>query len=246
MGDDGYMLKKPTICYLCAKPLTEPINVDHVPPRQLFAKSLRKKHNLAKLVTINVHAACNTGFGPDEQYFVQTLLPFAHGSYSGNAVFKESMTKFHAGEHKLLMNTVLKEFERNPSGLILPKGKVAKRFHGNRLRRVAWKIVRGLYFYHFATALPDDWTTDVTVTAPGEKLPDHFAVFMSVAGNTEYGAYPGIFAYRFHKFTEANDLNYWALLLWDRIIITVAFHSPNCSCPQCSVLPVIDTTPLRD
>lgn len=238
------MPNKPVpICYLCAEPLTGSINVDHVPPKQLFAPNLRQKHNPSKLITIRVHAACNKAYGRDEEYFVQTLVPFARGSYAGNAMINKTVTEFHRGKNRPLVNKVLGEFERAPSGLILPRGKVAKRFEGERLRRIAWKIVRGLFFYHFKTALLDDWTVGVTVTAPNESPPKHFKMFMRLGGIAEHGAYPGVFAYRFHKFPEANDLHYWAMLLWDRIIITVLFHDPSCSCPECILPPSIDTPP---
>jgi hypothetical protein len=33
----------PDLCYLCGKPLDEPISVDHVPMQQLFATEVRKE-----------------------------------------------------------------------------------------------------------------------------------------------------------------------------------------------------------
>ena len=47
-----------------------------------------------------------------------------------------------------LMRKVLREFDPTPSGIILPAGKIVKRFEGKRLARVAWKMVRGLHFLH--------------------------------------------------------------------------------------------------
>ena len=46
-------------CYLCGRPLTKPIDDDHVPPSMFFAKALRKDRNFTKLLTIPVHVACN-------------------------------------------------------------------------------------------------------------------------------------------------------------------------------------------
>ena len=48
------------------------------------------------------------------------------------------------------------------------------------------------------------------------------------------GAYQGVFAYAFKIFSDVNNLHYWAFNLWDRIILTVAFHDPACSCEDCS------------
>ncbi|MCR4377145.1 MAG: hypothetical protein NUV50_03510 [Rhodospirillales bacterium] len=222
------------ICYLCGEPLAEPISDDHVPPKQMFAKELRKTNDLLKMLTIRTHESCNNSFGKDEHYFFQSLLPFARGSYSGNAALREAVDKFHSGSRqRFLMKMILGEFERHPSGLVLPNGRVAKRFQGDRIERVAWKIVRGLYFHHFGVVLPDEWTVGVTIIAPNERPPSHFDCFMNVVGNVQYGEYPGVFAYRFHKFIEANNLHYWAMLLWDRVIITVLFHDPSCTCREC-------------
>lgn len=66
----------PANCYLCGRPLSAPTSVDHVPPKQLFAPSVRKAHDL-QLFTIPTHTACNTAYQRDEDYFVHTLMPFA-------------------------------------------------------------------------------------------------------------------------------------------------------------------------
>lgn len=230
---------KPELCYLCGKPLAdEPANDDHAPPQQIFPPALRKAHNLSRLLTIPAHTACNTAYKKDEEYFVHTLMPFARGSVAGTAIYDHVLKAYRAGHNPLLVKKVLNEFEPRPSGLVLPGGKVVKRFDGERLARVAWKIVRGLYFHHHGTVLPEHHTTWVSVTPPDQKPPDHFLAFMSLPESKEYGEYPGIFAYRFDNFTEGEGENppnshYWALLLWDRIIVTVLFHDPKCACSNC-------------
>jgi hypothetical protein len=223
----------PSICYLCEKPLLEPIGLDHAPPKQLFAKKIRKAHSL-QLLTIPVHDACNKSYQHDEDYFVHTLMPFAPHSYAGKAIYDEVLRKFRSGEKIGLTKKVLNEFERRPSGLVLPENIVIKRFEGHRIQRIAWKIVRGLYFHHSKNTFPENLITGVTVTSPDQKPPEHFIMFMSMPDNESHGLYPAVFAYRFQKFFEGeHKLHYWALLLWDRIIITVIFHDPTCECVQC-------------
>lgn len=222
----------PQLCYLCGQPLSDPISRDHVPPKQLYAHEVRKTHP-TNLLTIPVHAACNKAYQHDEDYFAHTLMPFARGSYAGDAFYKETIDKFHAKKNVRLAMKVLKEFERQPSGLVLPGGKVAKRFEGKRVSRVAWKIVRGLYFHHHGELLPIEGTSLVSVTAPGEMPPEHFLLFTGLADNPGRGQYPSVFDYRFQKFPDANDLHYWAMLLWDRIIVIVLFHDPHCACAEC-------------
>jgi hypothetical protein len=223
----------PDLCYLCGRQLIEPISDDHVPMKQLFAPEVRKAHNPSNLLTIPVHDRCNKSYQPDEDYFVYSLMPFARGSYSGSVLYQKVLGDFRGGKKTKLVRKVLDEFELRPSGLMLPGNKVVKRFDGNRIARIAWKIVRGLYFHHHNEVLPADLTTWVSLTPPNEIPPEHFRTFMGLADNEPQGQYPGVFAYRFQRFTEALDVHYWALLIWDRIILTVIFHDPRCDCMQC-------------
>ncbi len=154
----------PSVCYLCGESLAEPISWDHAPMKQLFADAVRKTHNPSKLLTIPVHKNCNEAYQLDEDYFVSTLMPFAHDSYAGSSVYQEILQKFRRGENVPLLNKVLAEFDPRPSGLILPNNLMAMRFEGARVHRIAWKIVRGLYFHLFNVAYPEDWTVGVTVT----------------------------------------------------------------------------------
>jgi hypothetical protein len=116
---------------------------------------------------------------------------------------------------------------------VLPGGKVLKRQKGARISRIAFKIVRGLYFHHHGRVLPKDLTTYVTMTpaSDGEPPPEHFLVFMQ-HNKVAHGKYPGVFSYRFENFSDDSKtiVHYWALLLWDCILITVMFHDPACPC----------------
>ena len=219
----------PQLCYLCGMPLTEPITPDHVPPKQLYAPDVRRVRG-PNLLTIPVHDACNKFYQRDEDYFVQSLVPFARGSYAGNAIYKWMLESYRKGNNAGLVRKVLAEFEPRPSGLILPGNKVVKRFAGDRIARVAWKIVRGLYFHHHQEVLPVDLVTWIAVIPPDQIPPKHFLYFANLPDNKPHGIYPGVFDYRFQKFSVEH---YWALLLWDRIIVTVIFHDPTCRYDKC-------------
>jgi hypothetical protein len=224
------MSNSPRICYLCGRPLAPPLSQDHVPPKQFYAKDVRKQHRL-NLRTITVHQECNLSYQFDEDYFVNTFAPFAIGSYSGNAFLREFVQKFHSGKNRRLVSKVRKEFETRPSGLVLPPGLVAKRFEGERVHRVAWKIIRGLYFHHFNEFLPEDTPNGFQIVPPDQPPPKEFII-----GLPDYpvrGQYPGVFDYKFAKFPELNNFNYWAMLLWDRIIMIMYFHDPSCDCDKC-------------
>jgi hypothetical protein len=199
---------KPDKCYLCGDELCDPIDWDHVPPRQFYAPIIRKAHN-PQLLTIPVHARCNKKFQLDEDYFTQTILPFAHGSYAGDALYARAMDNFKNNKNVGLARKVLKEFEPRPSGIVLPQHKVAKRFDSNRMSRVVWKIVRGLYYHHNNMILTEDLRRQITITLPPEAPPEHFLLFLGLPDNPSLGQHQGVFAYRFQKF---SDDHYWALL----------------------------------
>jgi hypothetical protein len=208
--------------------------MDHPVMQQIFAPEIRLKHNVSKMITLKVHKACNTAYQSDEDYFVKSLMPFARGSEAGNAIYAKALADFRTGKQVRLTRKVLREFEPNPSGLILPGDKVIKRFDGERLARVAWKMVRGLHFYHTGEVLPEKWPSLSVHLFMGEIPPPQDVIcFASYA--PEHGFYPGVFDYKFEKFPEINNFHYWALLLWDRIIIRVTFHDPSCTCETCTV-----------
>jgi hypothetical protein len=201
--------------------------------QQLWAPELRKKHGPLELLTIPVHEACNSAYEFDEDYFVKTILPFVPASYAGDALFRRAVGRYHKGKKRPLMTKVLQEFDHAPSGLRLPQGMVVKRFDGKRISRVAWKIVRGLHFHHNGQVLREDWTMGVKLHLCDVDPPDHFKLFMSLPDNPAYGRYPGVFSYRFRKFSEASGLHYWALLLLDRVLMIVTFHDAECECARC-------------
>lgn len=221
---------QPNICYLCGKLLEEPLSQDHVPPKQFYAKAVRKANNL-NLRTIATHKACNLSYQFDEDYFVNTIAPFAKGSYSGDALLREIFQKYHSGEKVGLVNKVYEEFERQPSGLILPPSLVAKRVEGDRVHRVAWKIIRGLYFHHFSEFLPEDTPNGLKIVPPDQIPPKEF--ILGLPDDPVHGQYPGVFDYKFAKFAEVHNFNYWAMLVWDRIILIMTFHDPACDCDHC-------------
>lgn len=228
------MRGKPTVCYLCGQQLTAPTSNDHVPPKQLYTADIRKAHN-PNLLTIAVHQGCNRAYQHDEDYFANTLAPFAVGSYAGNSFIQDVWRKYAQGQKQGLVGKVLQEFEHQPSGIALPEHLVAKRFDGKRLHRVAWKIIRGLYFHQYEEVLPEDTPNSLQIVPPDQVPPKEF--LLGLPDYPIHGQYPGVFDYKFAKFPEVQNLNYWAMLLWDRVILIMAFHDPACECEHCASLP---------
>ena len=102
-------------------------------------------------------------------------------------------------KNRRLVMQILGEVEPRPAGLVLPGGKVVKRFDSNRIERVIWKIVRGLFFHHHGKTLPQKLKLTWTFTGPDDgPPPEHFQNF--TPNHSSYGKYPGVFAYQFDAF----------------------------------------------
>jgi hypothetical protein len=232
-------LKPTQPCYLCGLPLAKPTNRDHYPPRQFFfaARVIAEKGNL-QFKTHPVHVACNTAYKKDEDYFVQTFMPFVRGTYAGDALYDQALETYRNGHNVGLVRKVLGQFERNPSGLILPGGKTAMRFDRPRTDRVLWKIVRGLFFEHYKRVLPEDLKIVTEyVVGDGAEPPQHFMQFMAELNPPAHGKHPGVFSYRFAELPVLDGGNekpyYFALLCWDKFLLTVFFHDVDCPCEEC-------------
>ncbi|WP_374610040.1 hypothetical protein [Thermomonas sp.] len=211
---------------------------DHVPPKQLYVRSVRQAH-APNLFTLPTHGECNKSFQHDEDYFVNSLAPFAAGSYAGNSLLADIGRKFQSGQKVGLVKTVLTEFEQTPSGLQLPPGLIAKRIDPSRIRRVLWKIIRGLYFKEHGKILSPDVRVGIEIFPP-DREPTK--LFQDALGPLESrGQYQGVFDYKYFRDTDQSNLEYWGLLFWDRLIITALFKPNEEHAPNNSFKP----TPLR-
>src|SRR3972149_9929406 len=126
------------ICYLCGRPLDNDIDNDHVPPRQFYSKEIRGANN-PNLLILRTHRACNSSYQSDEEYFIHTFAPLVMDTFAGNSISRELFEQYRKGRNIPLSRKVLSEFQKYPSGLYLPNGKVIKRFDPSRVWRVVWK-----------------------------------------------------------------------------------------------------------
>jgi len=217
-------------CYLCGEPIVEDMAADHVPPKQFYSHEVRRLHG-PNLLTLPTHGACNASYQLDEEYFIHAICPLAMESYSGGSLFRELVGQYHGDRNVPLSRRVFSEFEKRPSGLVLPNGKVVKRFDPDRVWRVVWKITRGLYAHEYGELLLEDTPKLFKVVSPGEKPPQEFFL---LPDDPVRGPYPGVFDYKFRRFPELNDSHLWAMLFWDRLIMLVMFHNLSCQCETCT------------
>lgn len=221
--------KEIEICYVCGNVLSGKIDIDHVPPKQFYATSVRKRYS-PNLFTLPVHRKCHETYQVDEDYFVHSIAPLAMGSYAGGEIWKDIVGRKKRPEGNRLHEMVFKEFETRPSGLILPDNKVLKRFNGKRAWRVVWKITRGLFFKEYGRFLPSGTPRVNKIYSEGQRPDSEFDYIRNAPSK---GQYPGVFDYKYIVVPELNKFHLWAMLFWDKLIMQVCFHDPECFCEKC-------------
>lgn len=216
-------------CYLCGQPILTDSSQDHVPPKQFFPSKIRQTLDL-NLLTVPAHKRCNTSYQHDEDYFLTALGPLASSTFSGTRLWLDLARRAERPQGNRLIARVAKGFTQRPGRIYLPPGKIALRFEGPRVWRVAWKIIRGLFMHEEHRFLPDDMHYLPRLWQAGEPIPEEFLL---VRDNPERGRYAGIFDYKYHLYTTPAPFYCWAMLLWDQIAFFFSFHDPECSCGKC-------------
>ncbi len=217
------------ICYLCGGIILSAASRDHVPPQQLFAPALRKKYNLDQLTTLPTHLRCNDAFKLDEEYAVRVLATVVYDSPTARAVVEHGFSKVDRGQTVGLHHRILQSIHERPSGLILPRGGAVVRIEGERIQRVVWKIVRGLYFLERREVLPDATMHAVEVSEPAnDSVSDLASLWNAVRGQASEGPYQALFAHKHFEATRNGlTIHGWGTLWWDRLIIYCAHHGAS-------------------
>jgi hypothetical protein len=139
-------------CAYCDNPAT---TRDHVPPKKLFTPPLP-----GNLVTVPACGQCNNGASSDDEVFRNELCIMA-GSFGESVKAAERLGPAICGirRNKAMtarMVTGAQLVERYTcGGLYLGYGYAVPVVHGVQ-ERVITRTVRGLYWHHFHTRLPDD------------------------------------------------------------------------------------------
>ena len=230
-----------TFCYLCGMPIVdgEQWNRDHVPPRRLFAKSVRKRYS-PQLDSLPTHAACNFAYASDEDYFV-TALVGQHGTAWAKAVFEDIRRGIAQGKGIGLIKTILSQFGKVRTA----DGAMLFALDTSRANRAIWKIVRGLYTLETGRFLPELSFLSIEIVPRSEadkRLPTHpwFGFVRDTEGLSRHRA---IFDYKWvGRYVEDGHVdvfesrgNYMALLFWDALIVLCMFHDPACRCHRCRI-----------
>ena len=106
---------------------------------------------------------------------------------------------------------------------------VALKFEANRIRRVMWKITRGLFRHETGRLLPDGTAFKVDLVEPAiagarpvNLLHDR------VKAERSRGTYGRLFDYKYVDLQEGDKrLHVWGFLLWDQFMVFVYHHDPD-------------------
>lgn len=212
--------------------MTDKGNRDHVPSQHYFAPSLRKQFNLSGLLTLRTHPACNAAYRVDEEYFGATAGALAPDSPAGQALMRDLFNRYRRGSMVGLVQNVVGGFSTQVNGIALPPNLLALKVQGERIQRVLWKIVRGLFYHHYGTVLREAAPRYIELVEPAAPIPE---MFNAVLATKSLGLYQGIFAYKNTIYRSASQgiaQDVWAMCFWDRVIAVVAFNVDPTRLPE--------------
>jgi hypothetical protein len=215
---------KARTCYLCGEALTGDKrleNDDHVPPQQLLTKSLRRKYRI-KFITLPTHSVCNSSYSLDEEYFTHCLIPFGKGSEAGDAIWLKAMDDYKSGKTVALPDYIVRSAKRVVFDVPLPPGRIWLDYDLRRIERVIGKVIKGLHFLDTQTYMNIPEDIGMRITFPGQAAPADFNELLDNLPVESRGNHQGVFAYRSWV---VDELHYWAMLFWDRVMITASFKT---------------------
>jgi hypothetical protein len=217
------------VCYLCGLTIEGAISRDHVPPQQLWSPEIRRKFNVDQLITLPTHWTCNDSYKLDEEYAIRALSTAGYETPTGKSVVQHGWAKARRGKAVGLHRAILNSFDARPGGLHLPNDRVVLRIDGDRIKRVIWKIIRGLWFLEYQSSLPKETRYLIVIQEPENKDTPQFEEFWNIVrAQPSRGKYQAVFAHKYFRFEEYGEvLHGWAMLLWDSVIVYCIHFDPD-------------------
>jgi len=220
-----------TVCYLCGKAISsdDEWNRDHVPPERFFGKSV-KRVNEVDLRWLPTHVACNSDYKHDEEYFVMALVG-QQPSAVARSVWDDISRGVKKGHGVGLLKTIVGQFGR----VIGTDGSLLFALDSKRAGRIVWKLVRGISTLMSGEFMPEGLPRSIEFVphSEGPKLKDH-PWFWAVRDTPSLFHHAKVFDFKWLCVKDEDyRMNLVALLLWDGLVILVAFHDPTCPCAKC-------------
>lgn len=205
-------------CYLCEK--EGACSRDHVPPKGIFPKEIRKI-NKKNLLTVPAHSTCNNSYKQDDELFRNFIIAHSHKTQQGRFAWD---------------NTVVPSFKKNPGARIELLKRVERRFikddllgayvYSNGLQweaslitRQIERINRGLYYYK--TKQPLSLTIPIRYNLYDNIkyiLPKIIQIFNEININLNWKhIIPGFFTYFFEMAEDDNEKGLSVLIFYNSI-----------------------------
>jgi hypothetical protein len=212
----------PKICIYCGE--AAPRTKDHIPPKNLYDKPYP-----SNLLTVPACRKCNGAFSKDDEYFrvALTITEKAKGQPNRDAVVQSVMRGINKPESgrfraSLLANSdVLPRFTE--SGLYVNHQR-AMAFDGQRLDRVAKRIVKGLFYKVKEHRLPDDHGVNALavgrirqLVAPGSEVDLTFQGFIALIEQETLTSFGGTFGFRWLQSPNGTEHTMWLLYFYGHL-----------------------------
>ena len=209
---------------------------DHVPPKNIFPTP-----RPSNLVTVRSCERCNCGATKDDEYF-RTVLVFREdvGETSASnqlwATVRRSLRRPEARRFRnSLANSMFDDFTKTPGGVIDGIG-TKMRIDGDRMNRVLARTVKGLYFKHFGTRIPESDKLVVYSEQHFDLMPDSVSEMLGeivtcVTRQKHHKIGDDIFEYCFASVADHPSSSAWAM----RFFSSVYFLAMNVPCDYKSI-----------
>jgi hypothetical protein len=143
------------ICYLCGKTIQSNLedapmgfSRDHVPPKQFYPKQIRVNQNL-NLDWAPSHKSCNEKYKSDEEYFYHCMYPAVERPNPNMAkiIHEDLLRRSEKPQTQIIARKLLGNIRSvTKGGIHLPEGTIQIALDGERIKRIAAKIARGILF----------------------------------------------------------------------------------------------------
>ncbi len=213
---------RPKICIYCGE--AEPRTKDHIPPKNLFDKPYP-----SNLWTVPACRKCNGALSKDDEYFraALTITEKAKGQPNRDAVVqsvRKRINKPESGRFRALLLANSDVFPRvTESGLYVNRQR-AMAFDGQRLDRVAKRIVKGLFYKVKEHRLPDDHGVNALAVGRFHQLADlgseidlTFRGFIALIEQQTPTNFGETFGFRWLQSPNGADHTMWLLYFYGHL-----------------------------
>lgn len=204
------------ICSICGN--ESELTKEHIPPKGIFLKPRPKN-----TITVFSCEKCNQDTKLDDEYFRFWVTAGTQPNSQLAEVWKDKVVGSSFRRSPALLRKIQDDHERliehhkkNPlrtyNGEIVPDELLSRCYMVNaeRIKRVASKIVRGLYFHHFSKP----FSNNVTLTVSNEPIDLDILTRIIIARKGMVGGEQGEFIY-WYKFDDKEPFfSHWVLLFY--------------------------------